>query len=74
MSLDDPNRNLERQVEAQARNRPRPSGYLALVIVAALVLLGLIIWAIYEPQQSAPAKQTSPPVDAPAKEGAKPGK
>ena len=66
MSLDDPNRNLERQVEAQRRNPPRPSGFLALLIVAAVVLAGLIIWAIYEPQQSAPAKQ-SPPVNVPAK-------
>jgi hypothetical protein len=65
MSLDDPNRNLERQVEAQRRNRPRPSGFLAIFIVAALVLAGVIIWAIDEPQ--APVKQMSPPVNVPAK-------
>jgi hypothetical protein len=67
MTLDDPNRQLERQVEAQSRNRPRPSGYLALFIIAALAIAGLIIWAIYEPQQSAPVKQTTPPVNVPAK-------
>ena len=68
MSLDDPNRNLERQVEAQRRNPPRPSGFLALLIVAALVLAGVIIWAIYDPQQQwAPVKQIAPPVNVPAK-------
>lgn len=67
MSLDDPNRNLERQVEAQRRNRPRPSGFLALLIVAALVLVGVIIWAIYEPQQQLAPVKTSPPVNVPAK-------
>lgn len=69
MSLDDPNRQLERQVEAQTRHRPRPSGYLALFIIAALVLAAIIIWIIYQPQQSAPVKQVSPPVNVPAKEG-----
>ena len=67
MSLDDQDRNFERQAEAQRRNRPRPSGYLAIFILAALALAGVIIWAIYEPQQSAPVKQTSPPVNVPAK-------
>jgi hypothetical protein len=67
MSLDDPKRNFERQAEAQARNRPRPSGYLALFILAALAIAGIIIWAIYEPQQTAPVKQMTPPVNVPAK-------
>lgn len=67
MSLDDPNRNLERQAEAQKKHRPRPSGHLVVVMLVVLAIAAVIIWGLYEPQQSAPVKQMSPPVNVPAK-------
>jgi hypothetical protein len=67
MSLDDPDRNLERQAQSQKRNRPRPSGYLVVVMLAVLAIAAVIIWGLYEPQQPAPVKQMSPPVNVPAK-------
>lgn len=67
MSIDDPNRQFERQAEAQRTNRPRPSGYLVIAMLVVLAIAAVIVWGLYEPQQSAPVKQLSPPVNVPAK-------